>query len=103
MLVLLAVSGVACATDSAQLGTPSNPNRDAGAVNPDVAPLPERSDVLCDGSTDVRLLMSWSGGRGVFPAFLLPFGNHFTFVDGKCRFFTGGFYGSGYRTGTLTG
>ena len=107
---------VGCATESTKVGTPSLPDSpaadgsvhseasvaDAAAEGPGAKQLPERSDTVCDGGTEVRLLAFWSGGRGAFPPFLLPFGNHFTFVDGQCRFFTGGYYGSGYRTGTLT-
>src|SRR5688572_12721248 len=98
--VFLAFFCVGCATERAEIGTSSvldSPPADgsvhseasiadAAAEGPDAKQLPERSDVVCDGGTEVRLLTYWAGGRGAFPPFLLPFGSHFTFVDGQCRF-----------------
>jgi hypothetical protein len=63
---------------------------------------PPRPDPLCDGSTAVRLLIYSTGGRGTFPAFAVPFGTAFAFVDGQCRFFAGTTYTLGYRSGVLT-
>jgi hypothetical protein len=71
---------------------------DAG--NPGVRP--PRPDPLCDGSTDIRLLIYETGGRGTFPRFGVPFGHRFAFVDGQCRFFAGSRYTLGYRSGVLT-
>jgi hypothetical protein len=75
------------------------PDRGAGD-SPGVRP--PRPDQLCDGSTEVRLLIYQSGGRGTVPRFAAPFGHRFAFVDGQCRLFAGGYYAEGYRSGLLT-
>jgi hypothetical protein len=86
-------AGGAIAADAA------TPAPDSGNP-PDVRP--PRPDPLCDGSAEVRLLIYNEGGRGTFPAFAVPFGSSFAFVDGQCRFFAGSGHSLGYRTGVLT-
>jgi hypothetical protein len=63
-----------------------------------------RSDPVCDGTDDVRFMISQGGSGGGLPweiGFTNPYGSDFAFVDGHCRFVTGSRNDRGYHEGTL--
>jgi hypothetical protein len=78
----------------------SGGSADAGAGDDGGAPS---ADVLCDGSDDMRLSLTISGGL-VFQSyqFTNPFGSRFLFVDGHCRYYASGDYLQGNVSGTLS-
>ena len=79
------VAALVCCTARGESRSPPPEQQPAAAGAATAAAM---SGVLCDGSSDVRVMAGWNPGLGVeSAAFTSPYGRAFFAIDGKCRYY----------------
>ena len=118
MLALALLLGAACSDDGKGTGADAAADRPADAKLADAATErpadtgPDTADAggdataavrLCDGTVGPRLVHLNTGGGPLWPTFSFSgaYGHAFFVIDGTCRYWVGGSYLKGIRTGLL--